>query len=240
MADMATSDRFWQKSRESAQTGSKMMETRIEQRKLMEAQHQKQAARSVILCLIIAVLFLIMAIGLAADGRSASMSNARLAGMKLIAVVEDDTELLRLVVAAAPDEEPQSKEWPQEEVEAIAKTVYGESMITGSDMEMASVAWCILNRVDNPSYPDSIIEVITANRQFHGYDEENPVDPHIRDLVVDVLNRWDAERNGEKDVGRVLPAEYLFFWGDGWNNHFTTEYLSGDEWDWSLQNPYDT
>ena len=240
MADMATSGRFRQESRESTQTGSKMMETRTEWRKRMEARRRKQAARSVVLCLIIAVLFLIMVMGFSVDGRSASNTEARPSGVELIAVGEDDAEFLRLVAAASSDAELQPKEWPQEEVEAIAKTVYGESMITGSDMGMAAVAWCILNRVDSPAYPDSIMEVITANWQFHGYDEENPVDPHIRNLVVDVLNRWDAERNGEKDVGRVLPAEYLFFWGDGWNNHFTTEYLSGDEWDWSLQNPYDT
>lgn len=130
--------------------------------------------------------------------------------------------------------------WSEAEVIAAAKTVYGESMITGSDKEMAAVMWCILNRVDSPIYPDSIMEVITAPRQFHGYHEDNPVDEHIESLVRDVLNRWQAEKQGANHVGRVLPAEYLFFWGDGWNNHFTTEYLSDEEWDWSLPNPYDT
>lgn len=143
-----------------------------------------------------------------------------------------------VVIVAEP--QPVVKEWPQEEVEAIAKTVYGEALITRSDEEMSAVVWCILNRVDSPVFPDSIMGVVTAKSQFHGYSEDNPVNDHIAELVVDVLNRWDAERNGEENVGRTLPAEYLFFWGDGRHNHFTTEFLGGVEWDWSLQNPYDT
>ena len=61
------------------------------------------------------------------------------------------------------DHEPEKPVWSQEEVEAIAKTVYGEAMVTGSDEEMSAVVWCILNRVDSPIYPDSIIGVITQH-----------------------------------------------------------------------------
>lgn len=130
--------------------------------------------------------------------------------------------------------------WSQAEVEAIAKTVYGEAMVTGSDEEMSAVVWCILNRVDSQIYPDSIIGVITQYKQFHGYHEDNPVDAGIETLVLDVLGRWEAEKQGQENVGRTLPTEYLFFWGDGWHNHFTTKFQGGDEWDWSLPNPYDT
>ena len=128
------------------------------------------------------------------------------------------------------------------EVEAICKAVYGEALITHSDMEMAAVVWCILNRVDSddPFYPEGIMAVVTQNRQFHGYDEDHPVDEHIEWLVRDVLSRWMAEKEGKTNVGRVLPAEYLFFWGDGWHNHYTTEFQGGVEYDWSLENPYDS
>ena len=97
---------------------------------------------------------------------------------------------------------------------AIAKTVYGEALITHSDMEMAAVAWCILNRVDSTEafFPDTIMEVVTQDSQFHGYSESNPVDPHIEWLVRDVLNRWTLEKAGAEDVGRVLPKDYLYFW----------------------------
>ena len=212
------------------------METRTERRKRIEMQRRREAARIAALCLAIAALA-VVAVGATVTGRSAGIDAEEPVAVPQAPPAMTDGEMLQLSETIT---EPVVREWPKEEVEAIAKTVYGESAITGSDKEMAAVAWCILNRVDSPAYPDSIMEVITANRQFHGYNEEHPVDQYIVELVVDVLNRWDAEKSGEQDVGRVLPAEYLFFWGDGWHNHFTTEYLSGDEWDWSLPTPYDT
>lgn len=74
--------------------------------------------------------------------------------------------------------------------------------------------------------------------QFHGYNEDHPVTEHIEQLVIDVFERWAAEKNGEKNVGRVLPKEYLYFWGDGKHNYFTTEFLGGDTWEWEVENPY--
>ena len=47
------------------------------------------------------------------------------------------------------------------------------------------------------------------------------------------------DRDGETEVGRVLPREYLFFTGDGEHNHFRTEWDGGQVWDWSLQSPYE-
>lgn len=132
--------------------------------------------------------------------------------------------------------------YSDEDVAVIAKTVYGEALITHSDMEMAAVAWCILNRVDSAEafFPDTIVEVVTQDSQFHGYSESNPVDPHIEWLVRDVLDRWSLEKAGAEEVGRILPEEYLYFWGDGRHNHFTTEYHAGTTWDWSAENPYES
>lgn len=47
------------------------------------------------------------------------------------------------------------------------------------------------------------------------------------------------EKDGETEVGRVLPREYLFFTGDGEHNHFRTEWEGGQTWDWSLRSPYE-
>ena len=55
---------------------------------------------------------------------------------------------------------------------------------------------------------------------------------------ADVLTRYRAERDGEENVGRVLPAEYCFFTGDGRRNHFTTEWKSTDCFGWTLESPY--
>lgn len=53
------------------------------------------------------------------------------------------------------------------------------------------------------------------------------------------MQRWNAEKNGETNVGRVLPKEYTFFIGDGFENHFTDEWKSTDYWDWPLPSPYE-
>lgn len=126
----------------------------------------------------------------------------------------------------------------------LAKTVWGEARGC-SPMEQAAVVWCVLNRVDSElAYvPDDIISVITqvdghGYYHFRGYNPDFPVTYEIYDLVVDVLARWELEKTGVEDVGRVLPKEYLYFHGDGEHNHFRDEYSGGNRWDWSLPNPY--
>lgn len=136
--------------------------------------------------------------------------------------------------------EPTIEDWWGEEAAYIAKTIYGEAMVC-STTERAAVAWCILNRVDStdPFYPDDIIGAVTQSQQFHGYDEDHPVLPELYDLALDVIERWLQEKNGAADAGRVLPAEYLFFSGDGTHNYFRTEWRGGTVWDWSLPSPYE-
>ncbi|MCI8600856.1 MAG: cell wall hydrolase [Oscillospiraceae bacterium] len=141
------------------------------------------------------------------------------------------------------EKEPEPLPCSREDLEALARTVYGESFITKSDMEMAAVAWCILNRVDHEYFPNTIYEVVTAEDQFHGYNEKHPLNRHILWLVEDVVRRWDKEKKGRlsaAEAGRVLDREYLYFWGDGLHNHFTTKYHAGKTWDWSLPNPYES
>lgn len=124
------------------------------------------------------------------------------------------------------------------EVEALAKLIYGEAGIVPSTTEQAAVVWCVLNRVDDPRFPDTVLEVIEAPYQFSGYDPEYPVKEEFALLAADVLTRYRAERDGEENVGRVLPAEYCFFTGDGRRNHFTTEWKSTDCFGWTLESPY--
>ena len=124
------------------------------------------------------------------------------------------------------------------EVEALAKLIYGEAGIVPSTTEQAAVIWCVLHRVDDPRFPDTVLEVIEAPYQFSGYDPEYPVKEEFALLAADVLTRYRAERDGEENVGRVLPAEYCFFTGDGRRNHFTTEWKSTDCFGWTLESPY--
>ena len=126
----------------------------------------------------------------------------------------------------------------QNEVEAIAKTIWGEAGSINSKMEQAAVVWCILNRVDSEKFGNTIMSVITAPNQFLGYNVNFPVKPELEELARDVLIRWYREKNGEVEVGRILPKDYFWFWGDGYHNHFQNQYNSLVRWDWSLPNPY--
>ena len=126
------------------------------------------------------------------------------------------------------------------EIPYIARTVWGEARGC-SETEQAAVIWCILNRVDSSIryMPDNIIDVVTQKHQFLGYVKTFPVTEKIRELVIDVLTRWEMEKAGVENVGRVLPPEYMWFHGDGRHNHFRDAYRGGNRWDWSLDSPYE-
>ena len=125
-----------------------------------------------------------------------------------------------------------------EEVELIGRTIWGEAGGVKSKAERAAVAWCILNRAD--AWGKSIEDVVTAPHQFHGYRTWGECPQEHLDLAADVLTRWNAEKEGDTNAGRTLPADYLYFYGDGERNHFSIEWRSGVYWDWSLDNPYNT
>ena len=128
----------------------------------------------------------------------------------------------------------------KDEIPYIARTVWGEARGC-SETEQAAVIWCILNRVDSSIryMPDNIIDVVTQKHQFLGYVKTFPVTKKIKKLVIDVLTRWEMEKAGVENVGRVLPPEYMWFHGDGRHNHFRDSYRGGNRWDWSLDSPYE-
>ena len=96
----------------------------------------------------------------------------------------------------------------------------------------------MLNRVDDSGA--SISKVITAPNQF-AYSRNAPTKCGGEDytlLVRDVLSRWSQEKDGLTDVGRVLPREYMWFYGSGGRNWFRDSVKGGQRWDWSLGDPY--
>lgn len=135
----------------------------------------------------------------------------------------------------ATAEAPSPKPDPRE-VELIGRTIWGEAGGVENTAERAAVAWCILNRVDERG--QTVEEVVTAPEQFHGYRATGDCPQEHLDLAADVLTRWQAEKDGATEVGRVLPGEYQYFVGDGERNHFTAVWRSAVYWDWSLPSPY--
>lgn len=122
--------------------------------------------------------------------------------------------------------------------ECLARMLYGE--VRGcTTTEQAAAVWCALNRVDAPDFPDDVVGVVTQPHQFQGYDPDHPVLPELLAVAEDVLARRSIEDGCLGSVGRVLPAEYLYFSGDGRHNYFRTDYIGGETWDWGLESPYE-
>lgn len=146
------------------------------------------------------------------------------------------------------DPEPEAETEPTEmyydeaDIVKLAKVLYRECRGLG-DTEKACVAWVVCNRVDaggDFAAQDTVSAVIEAPYQF-AYIKDTPIWESLYYLAEDVLQRWNAEKNGQTDVGRVLPSEYLFFHGDGSHNYFRKEYQGdGQYWDYSLDSPYES
>lgn len=158
---------------------------------------------------------------------------------------EDPAPVLSLAPIETPeptltlDEVVQTPPWSYEEVEMLAKTLWAEARGVPSTARQAAVAWCALNRLDAGGYGDTLAEVLSKPYQF-AYDPASPVTDEFLALADDVLHRWYLEQNGVEGVGRTLPEDYLFFEGDGLENHFRKEYeKTGETWDWSLPDPYE-
>jgi spore germination cell wall hydrolase CwlJ-like protein len=127
--------------------------------------------------------------------------------------------------------------YTEQDVIDIAKVLYNECRGVGSKTEQACVAWTILNRADNHGL--SISAVIRAKNQF-AFNENTTVDDSLLNLASDVLWRWNSEKNGETEVGRVLPKEYTYFAGRCGHNYFRNGF-DGEYsiWDYSLESPYE-
>ena len=137
--------------------------------------------------------------------------------VKLFAVLLAATTILHPVSSWKP---------ATEDVEAIARTLYGECRGVDSTAEKEAVVWVILNRLD-AGYSDTVLGVISAPGQFAGYDPGHPLWTDLVDIAERVLWMHHAENMGIT-VERVLPRDYLWFSGDGMRNTFRDAYGGGN------------
>ena len=110
----------------------------------------------------------------------------------------------------------------EDDVVAMAKMLWGEARGCALDNQQKAV-WCVLNRVDDPRFPDTIQGVLSQPSQFHGYSPDFPVWDELKEVALDVLTRWSLEKQGVI-VERELLPEYVFFTGDGIQNNFRAVY----------------
>lgn len=134
---------------------------------------------------------------------------------KTISFVEPEQE-------ATP--EPIEYYFNQQDLEAAAKALWGEARGC-SYFEQAKVIWVMCNRVDH-GFGNSIYDVVTAYRQFHGYNVNNPITQEQLEIAQYVLINWSAEKQGY-EVYRELGPTYLYFFGDGTQNHFREVWTGG-------------
>ena len=129
----------------------------------------------------------------------------------------------QMVAEAEPSAEPEYEMYfSEDDVAAMAKMLWGEARGCTRDNQAMAV-WCVLNRVDDPRFPDTILGVLSQPSQFHGYSPDFPVWDELKEVALDVLTRWSLEKQGVT-VERELSPEYVFFTGDGIQNHFRTVY----------------
>ena len=132
---------------------------------------------------------------------------------------EVDTNGLCVVEVTEPEYEMY---FTEADVIALAQMLYGEARGCTVDNQMKCV-WCVLNRVDDARFPDTIIGVVSQPSQFHGYSPNFPVWDELKEVARDVLTRWSLEKQGVT-VERELPDTYCWFTGFNGSNHFREVY----------------
>ena len=119
-----------------------------------------------------------------------------------------------------PVEPEIAQTWTEADAVSLAQMAWGEARGCGREGQ-AQTMWCVLNRCDK--WGGTPLQQCSASGQFYGYSAMNPITDELYALAVDVLQRWDMEKAGQA-VERELPGTYLWFTGDGIENHFREGY----------------
>lgn len=156
-----------------------------------------------VMCLLLAAWLIIVAIAFPVEAEPPKM-NAE--GLCVVEVAEPEYEMY----------------FTEADVIALAQMLYGEARGC-TLLNQQQCVWCVLNRVDDARFPDSIIGVVSQPGQFYGYSADFPVWDNLYAVALDVVQRWAAEKQGA-EVVRELGSEYLWFTGDSVENHFRAVY----------------
>ena len=89
------------------------------------------------------------------------------------------------------------------EAEYIAKVIYGTAK-NHSDSDKRAVVWCVLNRVEHYSHPNTVAEVCEQPKQWMGYSSDNPVLTELYDLALAELKTW------HNDGHRPMSSDYIY------------------------------
>ncbi len=126
--------------------------------------------------------------------------------------------------AAAEAARPTYASVINDEAEALSRVLYGVKGNSTDDLR--TYAWCVLNRVDNSAYPDTVQAVIDQPSQWMAYDPEAPVLDSLYDIAYEVLEVWHSGAH------RPVSNEFVYMnwspreivlrdnWTDGSGTHY--------------------
>ena len=89
----------------------------------------------------------------------------------------------------------------REDAKEIARVLYG--VRTNNTADLRTLVWCVLNRVDNKAYPNTIAEVVAQAHQWMGYSESNPVLDDLFNIAYGEIEIWYGGI-------RPCPPDYVF------------------------------
>lgn len=93
----------------------------------------------------------------------------------------------------------------EQEAEYIAKVLYGYYLVANHAVsDFRAIVWCIINRVEHYSHPDTVAEVCDQPNQWMGYSVNNPVLQDLYDIALTELKIW---HNGGH---RPMNNSYVF------------------------------
>ena len=179
----------------------------------------KQSISTALLCMLLLALSII--VGMRAGWVSAEKKFSATSSEVVEMPTYDPLEVIvehEYIYTPLPVDYETASNVTETELTILSQCVWGEYRGSDDD-QVRQVAWCVLNRVDSPLYPDNIVSVVKQAGQFHGYSAYNPVDARIYALVKEVVEVWTVEKLPERN----LPPEYLYFSGDGTVNTFRTQ-----------------
>ena len=144
-------------------------------------------------------------------------------GVGYHAAAPDTTAQERVSVTSVQEYIPTlPRQWTYEDAAVISRMVWGEARGVSRN-EQKLVVWTVINRLENRNYGSSLIDVVRAPRQFHGYSSRFPVTPEIKEMVIEVLEAWDRGEQALIYPPFATTPYYLYFsarrW-DGWSHNF--------------------
>jgi hypothetical protein len=89
------------------------------------------------------------------------------------------------------------------EAEYIAKVIYGTAR-NHAESDKKAVIWCILNRVEHYTHPNTVVEVCEQPKQWMGYSNENPILTELYDLALAELKTWYSGGH------RPMSSDYVY------------------------------